>query len=533
MSIRENSRRRRFKLRTILLVVNVILFVLPLGALVFFRIYENELVKQTELELIAQAAFVSALYKAEIGAVLDAKKTAEPYGLKTALPWPAGEPYRPVLPQLTLSSHKILPRPTGGAESDEQPDGVATAAAKRLVPVLADAQRTTLAGIRLLDFRGVAVLGGTDAGLSFAHLDEVRQALDGRYSAVLRARVLNHPVPALASISRGTGIRVFAAYPIFRNDRLIGAVLLSRSPRSILQDLYLERDVVAIATAALIVLAVALAGFTSYTIARPIHALIRQAKGIASGDRAAMEPLKAPITQELALLSQSFSEMARSLEHRSEYIRDFATRVSHEFKTPLAAIRGAIELLQEHIADMPPEKRDRFMRNIADDANRLQRLVDRLLEVARADVLEPAAGSTDLAGLFLRLSERYKDFALTVHAAGAGDGAMARIAPEIAETVFANLLDNSRQNGADRVDISTHREHGVWSVAVADNGRGVSAANVESIFSPFFTTHRDEGGTGLGLGIVQSLLKAYNGDLTFRPSERGAVFIVSIPESLS
>ena len=76
-------------------------------------------------------------------------------------------------------------------------------------------------------------------------------------------------------------------------------------------------------------------------------------------------------------MSQSFSEMARSLEHRSEYIRNFAAHVSHEFKTPLTAIQGAIELLEEHSHDMPAEQRARFLHNISLDAERLKRLVDR------------------------------------------------------------------------------------------------------------------------------------------------------------
>jgi signal transduction histidine kinase len=529
MPITKQRKSRHFKLRTILLIVNLILLLLPLGGVLFFRIYENELVRQTELELISQSAFIASLYKVEVGRLLDFKKSARPYGVEANVPWTLDEPYRPVSPQLTLSARQIQPRPENGMRTDVQPDTVGLAAGAKLAPILADAQRTTLSGVRILDYRGIVVMGGADVGLSFLHLDEVRQALSGRYVSVLRSRLLKHPVPALASISRGTGIRVFTAFPIFKDDRLIGAVLLSRTPRSILQDLYSERDTAVLIGMGLLLLAVALAIFTSYTIARPIHALIRQAKGIAGGDKAAMEPLKSPVTEELALLSQSFSEMARALEHRSGYIRNFATQVSHEFKTPLAAIRGAVELLQEHIGDMPGEKRDRFLRNIGNDASRLQRLVERLLEMARADVVEAQPGATDMAPFFARLAERYKDLNLTIAIAGVSGNMKARVAPEVLETVFSNLLDNSRQNGADRVEISSQMSDGVWSVTVRDNGNGVSPANADKIFSPFFTTHRDQGGTGLGLGIVKSLLTAYGGDISFRPGNKGAVFVVSMP----
>ena len=82
--------------------------------------------------------------------------------------------------------------------------------------------------------------------------------------------------------------------------------------------------------------------FTSYTIARPVHALIQQTRQFASGKKKSIEPLTSPVTEEMALLSESFAEMAHSLEYRAQYIRDFATHVSHEFKTPLTGIQAPL-----------------------------------------------------------------------------------------------------------------------------------------------------------------------------------------------
>lgn len=530
MPIIAGRRRWSLRLRTILLAVNLILLLLPLGGVVFFRIYENELVQQTELELISQAAFIAAIYKEEVGRALASPEDRERYGVPVAAAWPAGEPYRPVRPQLSLSTHTIQPRPEGAVQPGIPADAAGTAAGARLGAVLMDAQRTALSGIRILDYRGAVVAGRADLGLSLAHLDEVRQALTGRYASALRARTLNHPVPPFASISRGTGVRVFVAFPIVNQNRLTGVVLLSRTPRSILEHLYSERDTFILVGAALLLLAVALAVFTSYTIARPIHALIRQTRGIAGGDQAALGPIEYPVTQELDLLSESFSEMARALEHRSAYIRNFAAQVSHEFKTPLAGIRGAVELLQEHGADMPADRRARFLENIGEDADRLRKLVDRLLEMARADVMKASAGSADMAPLFARLAARYGELGLTVAVIGGAESMKAHISPEAFDSVFRNLLDNSRQNAAGRVEIAPRREGGVWTIVVSDDGRGISPANAGKIFQPFFTTHRDEGGTGLGLGIVRSLLTAYNGDVALRESEDGAVFVVTIQE---
>ena len=181
---------------------------------------------------------------------------------------------------------------------------------------------------------------------------------------------------------------------------------------------------------------------------------------------------------------------------------------------------------------MPAEQRARFLSNVAQDARRLKRLVDRLLEMARADVLDPTGGKTPAAPLIENLANRYKDAGLLVGFAG-DRSAAARIAPEVLEMVFTNLFDNSRQNGADHVEIKVERAGAEISLLVADNGKGVSQANADKVFTPFFTTHRDQGGTGLGLGIVRSLLKAYGGDIELLAGDKGATFKLAIPAALN
>jgi signal transduction histidine kinase len=519
---------RRFKLRSILLVVSVVVLILPLGGIYFLRIYENELVKQTELELISQAALIAAVYRREIG-ILTSGAPRQDYGIKISPPPVPDDYYRPIKVALNLAASEIRPRPQDPQKTDLRPDSIAMEAGSRLSPMLLDAQRTTLSGVRILDHQGIAVGGRADIGLSFAHLEEVQRARSGIYASAIRERTIRRPTRAFASISRGTGVRVFVAFPIRDEDKLLGVILLSRTPQSILEHLYDQKERVLVLAGVVLLLAVALVILTSYTIARPLHALIQQTKQFASGDKKSIEPLKSPVTEEIALLSESFAEMARNLEHRAQYIRNFASHVSHEFKTPLTGIQGAVELLQEHLDDMPAEKRARFLANIAQDADRLKRLVDRLLEMARADVIEPTGGETDLEPIIAALRERYQEQGLAVSCTGTS-GVAAAVPPEILETVFSNLLDNSWQNSAKRVDIKAARSNGYLSITLADNGQGISPANADKIFTPFFTTHREQGGTGLGLGIVRSLLKAYDGDISLEPNSHGATFRVTVRE---
>lgn len=536
MPITRQRRPRRFKLRSILFAVSVAVLLLPLAGVLGFRLYEGELVKQTEIELISQAAVIASAYRQE----LERAAATRPYGAKVqaAAPqrdyasWPADEYYTPVKPQLNLYRYSIKRRPDDARKTEQPADPIAAAAGKQVWPMVVEAQRTTLSGVRLLDYRGIVVGGRDDLGLSLTHLEEVREALAGRYASSIRARTIRRPTPFFAFVSRGTGVRVFVAYPVINRDQLYGVIFLSRTPASIFEHLYEQKEKILLLATVVLLLALALAMFTSYTIARPLHALIEQTRRFGRGERAALTPLKKPVTEEVALLSESFAEMARGLEHRSEYIRNFAAHVSHEFKTPLTAIQGAVELLQEHASSMPEAQRARFLGNIAEDSDRLKRLVDRLLEMARADVVERAAGQAALAPLLQRLQSRYRALGLSLgFDAGALPNNLA-ITPEVLETVLTNLLDNSRQNGAHRVEISCDSGDGGCAITIEDDGKGVSPANAEKIFTPFFTTHREGGGTGLGLGIVRALLEAYGGDIALvphEPNEPGATFRCAIP----
>jgi two-component system OmpR family sensor kinase len=92
--------------------------------------------------------------------------------------------------------------------------------------------------------------------------------------------------------------------------------------------------------------------------------------------------------------------------------------------------------------------------------------------------------------------------------------------------VLGNLIENSSQNGATEVEVSAARSAQGLFLTVQDNGPGISAANAEKLFTPFFTTRREKGGTGLGLVILRSLLRAHGADITFIPSPAGACFVV-------
>ncbi|MEL6481451.1 MAG: ATP-binding protein [Pseudomonadota bacterium] len=555
----------RPRLATILLLVNVAIVALPLGSIFFLRIYENQLIQETERELIAQAAMIGAAYERELERtpgfsveVFESWRAAQgrlerlrgPFALgditaeSFAAPPPPlelepGDPnYSPQDPEIDLFRDPTLPaRPDGVSAGAANP--FAVEAGQALTPFMARAQETTLAGMRLLDPEGITVGGQAEVGLSFAHVREVRDALAGRYASVLRYRELEGAPPELASISRGTGVRVFIAYPVLREETVWGVVYLSRTPKSALKHLYEERDKVIIAALLILGVAVGLAMLTSRTISRPVAALTARMRAIMAGDRAAMAPLARPGTREIAELSEGISRMAGALEARAETVRAFARHVSHEFKTPIAGIRGAAEILEDHAATLTEAERTRFAGNILRDAGRLEALLARLLDLARAEHAAPPPGPLALDDAVpaaarraaQRLGERVDAGGLLV-TTDIPPGLAARITEEALGILVDNLARNATEHGAGQLRIAGRRGVAGDDVRLtfADDGRGISPANRARVFEQFFTTRRADGGTGLGLSIVRAVLASQGGDIALGSADDagGAVFEVTL-----
>ncbi len=517
--------RWRPRIRTVLLLVTLSILLLPLAGIAVLRLYENHLLWRTESELIAQGAIVREVFRREHARAAGLGPAADSSNED-------GEP-APLLPQLDISRESVRPPAPDARRSVTEPDPRAVEAGRVLSPILRDASRVTLAGLRVVDASGIVVATSrSELGMSLAHREEVGRALGGEAVSLLRVRVSDEPPPPLRSISRGERHRVFVALPIEDRGRVIGAVVLSRTPLDIAKALYLNRRPLLVGASALLFVVAVVALLTSLTISRPLRALTLQAEQVTKGARGAVEPLTEPGTHEIARLSEALSTMSRTLERRAEYIRSFASHVSHEFKTPLTTIRGTVELLHEHLEGMTDYERARFLGHIDEAAGRLQRLVGRLLEQARADVTTPGGERCDLPSVLQRVAGRFRDDGLDVSVATSESKGMARIAEEILFDVVASLVDNAREHGGEDVRVTLRADRadgGTWTVEVRDDGVGVSSANAGRIFTPFFTTARERGGSGLGLSIVRSLLESHGGTIELVAPGTGAVFRLRIP----
>ncbi len=525
------SRRARPRLWMVFTAVGLGALVLALLGLALVRVYDNQLIRQTETELITQGVVVSEVYRA----LLREHVGTEEYGATRLVQWPFAEPgahLRPILPSLRASDEALPPSEEPPPLSAIAPEPRALRAGKRLSPLLFEVARSTLAGIRVVDTQGVVVAtsGVSSLGTTLAAREEVLRALRGEPRSVLRRRLADPDDAPLASLSRDTGVRVTVVLPILEGERVWGAVVLSRTPMTFAKAVYADRWNLT-ATGLVLLGVVALMSLAAATlVVRPVRALVRQTRAIATSAPEGFEPVARPVVQELAELSESLAGMASALRDRNQYIRSFAANVSHEFKTPLASIQGAVELLRDSAEQMTPEQRERFLSNIDADARRLTRLVQRLLELARADSLVARPSRTELAPLLESLAERARAQGLVVEVAPVPSGLWLGLPAEVVEDIVWQLITNASQHGGEGVRVRLEADvagEGRGRVVVRDDGQGISESNRARIFDAFFTTARERGGTGLGLTIAQSMLRAFGASLELLPAgERGAAFAV-------
>ena len=292
------SRKWRPSLSLVVFIVLVSVLLLPLFSLYFLKVYQNQLIRQTEAELIAQSAALAAVFRREVetGIARDVALGARVSQPRLATP---EDPYQPIWPELELVTASVLPPRPAARPPPAPADPAFAALGARMAPDLTATQNVTLAGFRLLDPNGVVIAGREEVGQSLAHLEEVADALQGRFRSVLRVRISKHDQPSLYSMSRGTGLRVFTAMPVIVRDQVAGVVYASRTPSNVFKLLFELRGKVIPAALFMIVPTLLIGILFHRTITAPMRELIERTKRIGKGDREALRPLRAPRHQRI------------------------------------------------------------------------------------------------------------------------------------------------------------------------------------------------------------------------------------------
>jgi len=271
------------------------------------------------------------------------------------------------------------------------------------------------------------------------------------------------------------------------------------------------------------------------TALRPLSAVIDTATRIAHGDsKLRLNPSRTDT--ELGSLAAAFDQMVDALETAIEEARasDAATRrfladASHELRTPIAGLQASVETLLREQPERP--ERDRLEAAVARESERVGRLVDDLLGLARLEA-RPIQMPTDLASIARPLVEearvRAPDATITL---SADDDTTVRGDPDALERVLRNLIDNALAaiQPAGRVDVQLRRLNGYVQACVADDGPGVPEHQRERIFERFVRLDPSKPGHGLGLAIARRIAHQHHGDLTCDPVPNGVSFSLRLP----
>ncbi len=513
----------RPRLWMVLAAVAVVAMVAAIGGLSIVRFYDDQLVRQTEGELLAQGAVLSEVFALQIAQRLEDENT---YGVVATVQRPrAADPTLTPLVPMLRANDPVLPSPPPAPAATQAADAVAKDAALAMGSLIEEVSKTTLAGLRLVDVNGVVVMSSQEdvVGHSVETRVEFQRALTGEAVSLLRERTPDPKDSALEGLSRSNAIRVVVALPVVRHGRVWGVVMLLRTPMTLAKAVYGDRKSLGATTAVLLaVISLVVIGL-SIVVVRPVRALVKQTRAIASGDVDGSKPIPSPRVAELAELSVSLASMAALLDQRAKYIQGFTSSVSHEFKTPLAAMHGAIELLTDDHDALSPEQRMKFLNNIRADVDRLTRLVERLLLLARADVASANAEIADVTAIVRQLEQPRVRISTD-------DGLRAKIPADALNATLGHLVENGLKHAGPSatIDVKATRSGDKIVIDVSDDGPGISEANEKRIFEPFFTTARASGGTGLGLSIAAALLKAFSGSVMLVRPARGAQFHVEV-----
>ncbi|MBM7069219.1 ATP-binding protein [Actibacterium sp. 188UL27-1] len=489
-------RKWRPSLALVIAAVCLALVALPVVGVLAARLTSNQFVRETERSLLAQAVIYAEAYAIAYAAYGDKPRhgrflTAEQKEARA-------EHYTPITPSLSVFQGRIRqPRPDGTplihpvTAPYDAIDAPLSDLAKRI-------QKSNLAGYLALDAFGGVIAGSSDERYSLANVPEVQDALRGEVRSVLRSKtkIEFHP---LNSISRNTRYRVFVAMPVVVQDRVVGAVYLSRTPLDLQKFVYQERMTLLLVGAIMIAGSVALGGLLWRLVSRPIRGLREQSQQVAQGERSALEPLGSYGVREVADLGGSILSMSAALGDRSRTVETYTNHVTHELKSPVTSIIGAAELLETGGAAMPQERQARLVRTISTEGQRMTTLLGRLRELARAKTVGGLPG-TDLGEAVRAVAPGLPNLVIDN---GVAHGTEVPLSEEGAEIVLTQLMRNAAEHGAATVRLS-------WSdntLTVEDDGSGVSAANRDRLTEPFFTTRRDGGGTGMGLAIVTAVLE--------------------------
>ena len=374
--------------------------------------------------------------------------------------------------------------------------------------------------VLVVDSDGRALVDTAPTGSTgFSSRPEVATALGGEIATGTRG-----------SRTLGSDL-LYVAVPVASGGVVHGAVRITYPMSAVNSRVHRYWSILALVAACVLLAATAFAIALARWLTKPLDHLERAAVGVGEGDLSARAPVEGP--PEVRRLAATFNDTVATLDHLVRSQDQFVADASHQLRTPLTALRLRLENLER---DVDAPGRDELNGALA-EVERLSALVDALLVLARADRATSAPEPVDLDRL---VRERVSSWAALAEDAGVSldmrmDDRLSALATpgrleQVLDNLLANALDASPPGGT--IALVGQRVNGSVELHVTDEGPGMTADEREQALDRFWRGGR-AGGFGLGLAIVDRLVRTDGGHVDLRDAPRGGLdAVVVLPAQL-
>ena len=382
--------------------------------------------------------------------------------------------------------------------------------------------------ISVTDAQGIVIFDseGRDLGRDNSKWNDVARTLSGEYGA--------RSSPETPGDTENTVMHVAA--PIFDQGKIVGVLTVAKPNRTVAPFIERSQRKVRDAGIALLIAALVVGIAVAWWISSQLGRLRRYADAVTRGERADVPDAHG----EFGVLGQALATMREKLEGK-QYVEAYVHALTHELKSPLAAIRGSAELLDEDGQRMSADERTRFIGIIREQGERLAQMVDKLLALAAVEHRQRLESPQRLSVVRL-MEEVAADFSSHAQSANVtldfanidtewtleGDGFLLRQA-------LGNLIDNAIDfsPAGGKVSIDAVREGERILIQVRDQGPGVPEYAQTRVFERFYSLARPDGGSrssGLGLPFVAEVAQLHGGEALLRNLDvGGAQATLSLP----
>ena len=360
--------------------------------------------------------------------------------------------------------------------------------------------------IYVTDARGIVVYDSARLALGqdFSRWNDVYLTLQGKYGA---RSTRSDPKDDSSSV-------MYVAAPVRDGERIIGSLTVAKANSRIEPFIEASQQAILRQGGVLLGLSLLVGLLVTWWLARALATLGRYAKAVTAGERA---PTPEMGNNEIGDLGRALATMRERLDGK-QYVEQYVQTLAHEMKSPLAAIRGAAEILEQS----PPEaERQRFLGNIGSQSRRLTTMIDRMLALAAVETRQ-GLGEREAMDIEVLLREAlaaaeprllHKQLRVDLRL----ESAPVRGDRFLLAQAIANLLDNAidfSPPGA-CLRFALTRESGCWLLQIEDEGPGIPDFACERVFERFYSLPRPDGSrsSGIGLSFVKEVAALHSGSV--------------------